>query len=136
LSDLRNTGRDEFFAPHPIDEQSIHHIIEKTQEDIYLLVYYKQNIVGYGMLRGWDEGFTIPSLGIAISERFKGFGIGRLFMNWLHLHASLSGAPSVRLRVHHQNLSAIHLYKSLNYKLKEDATKPGYLLGELIFAPI
>ena len=71
------------------------------------------------MLRGWDEGYTIPSLGVAAASEYRGTGLGRLMMDYLHAVARLSGAPSIMLRVYKGNEAAVQLYQRLGYDLTE-----------------
>jgi len=44
------------------------------------------------MLRGWDEGYETPSLGIAVHPDARGLGLARTFMGFLHAAASFQGA--------------------------------------------
>ena len=67
------------------------------------------------MLRGWDEGYAVPSLGIAVRTSAQGRGLGRLMMAHLHAEAGRRGATVVRLRVHPDNVRARRLYESLGY---------------------
>jgi hypothetical protein len=69
-------------------------------------------------LRGWDEGYLEPSLGIAIDPQWQGKGIGKILMNHLHEEAQKRGASSIRLKVYHKNTKAIQLYESLGYNFE------------------
>jgi ribosomal-protein-alanine N-acetyltransferase len=75
----------------------------------------KETIVAYGMLRGWSEGFDVPSLGIAVHPQQRGRGIARQFMQHLHRVAIGRGAERVRLKVYRHNQAAVSLYESLGY---------------------
>ena len=87
-------------------------------------------VLGYGILRGWDEGYEIPSLGIAILPRVRGAGLGRVFMHFLAAAAKCRGAQKVRLRVMSRNARAIRLYQSLGYEFSADEDG-GHLVGFL-----
>lgn len=128
LSDLKDCGDEAFFSPHGSDEGSIRELIGSTRRDLYYLVVEGERVLAYGLLRGWDEGFAVPSLGIAVHPAAKGVGLGRLLMDFLHLAAARRGADKIRLRVHRDNVKAIALYRSLGYDLGQDA-EPDYLLG-------
>ena len=73
-------------------------------------------VLSYGMLRGWDEGYEIPSLGILVRADVRGAGLGDLTMRLLHLAARRRGARRIRLTVYERNHRAISLYVSLGYK--------------------
>lgn len=129
LQELRECGDDIFFSPHPTDEESIARIAHQRGRDLYYLVVEDQKVLGYGFLRGWDEGYKIPGLGIAIHPSARNLGLGKVFMNFLHHLALRRGANKVRLRVHRENIKAIGLYKNLNYVFTADAEQADYLVG-------
>lgn len=78
--------------------------------DVYLWTEH-----AYGFLRGWDDGYDVPSLGIAVATDAQGQGHGRAMMLALHEAARERGAQSIRLRVHPDNTRARQLYESLGY---------------------
>jgi len=112
------------FAPHSFELKALQALATNEGQDLYFVAYAKypseaRVICGYGMLRGWDEGFTIPSLGIFIDQAYRGHGFGRRFMQFLHTAAKRRGAHQVRLTVNVGNESAVALYRSLGYNFKE-----------------
>ena len=112
-------NRDEmWFHPHPLTPEYARVISEREGKDLYYLALSKEEAIGYGMLRGWDEGFKVPSLGIAIHPKARGKGLGRTLMEFLHAAAREHGAPSVRLKVHEENSQALELYRSLGYRFE------------------
>ena len=64
---LSSSGDVRFFHPHEFTEEAVNRICQHKGQDYYCLMIRFDEIVGYGMLRGWDEGYEIPSLGIAVS---------------------------------------------------------------------
>jgi len=74
-------------------------------------------IIAYGMLRGWSEGYAIPSLGIAVLPECRRRGVARQLMHHLHEVAADRGAASVRLTVYRENRAASLLYESFGYRL-------------------
>jgi ribosomal protein S18 acetylase RimI-like enzyme len=104
-----------FFRPHPFTADEAGKIASHTGRDIYALLLEDGKAVAYGMLRGWDEGYPVPSLGIAVRTSDHGRGLGRTMMAHLHLEATRRGATVVRLRVHPDNSKARRLYESLRY---------------------
>lgn len=111
-------GDDKIFHPHPFTKDHISEII-KSNNDMYFLMLINSCVAGYGLLRGWDEGYEVPSLGIYITKSFRGRGLAVQLMHHMHLAASLYKASSVRLKVYKTNQSAVKLYTSLGYVLQE-----------------
>lgn len=129
FQDLQENGDEIFFSPHPADEDSLSQIAGCKGRDLYYVLVEEEKILGYGLLRGWDEGFQIPSLGVAIHPSARGAGMGKMFMSFLHALARRRGASKVRLRVHMKNEAAIRLYKRFGYVFEEDRTQAEYLVG-------
>ncbi len=63
LCALAENGDAAFFHPHPLTCEAALEIASLSGRDRYFVAIVAQKIVGYGMLRGWDAGFEIPSLG-------------------------------------------------------------------------
>ncbi len=113
------------FHPHPFRASEASHITKgfspqgKPTNDIFCFGFVRCEAVTYGMLRGWDEGFSEPSLGIAVHPNFRGQGLAGQMVRQLHELARLRGATSIRLKVYRSNTVAINFYKKLGYVLTE-----------------
>lgn len=127
LRALEEAGDAEYFCPHAFTDDTVENLIQRRQRDLYYVLVERKKVLGYGMLRGWDEGYDIPSLGIAIHPSARGAGLGRVLMHFLHASARREGAKKVRLRVKANNARAVKLYEDLGYKFKSLETD--YLVG-------
>jgi ribosomal protein S18 acetylase RimI-like enzyme len=116
LAELFEDIDETFFRPHPFTADEARRIANLQGRDVYALLFNDGRPVAYGMLRGWNEGFEIPSLGIAVRTDSHRRGFGRLMMAHLHEVARAHGAEKVRLRVHPENHRARRLYESLGYE--------------------
>ena len=111
-----NKGEFKYFTPHPVDRVTLLSIIKTAKLDLYYVVVYEGNVIGYGILRGMDEGYKVPSLGIGIDKKFYGTGVGSLLMNFLETTARIRGYKKMRLRVYNENKRAFPFYLKLGYK--------------------
>jgi ribosomal protein S18 acetylase RimI-like enzyme len=128
---LKEAGDDAIFHPHRFTDDEANRRTRYKGNDLYYVLVDGNQVLGYGMLRGWDEGYEIPSLGIAIHPEMRGQGLGYLLMNFLHAAARRRGALKVRLKVYAHNDRALRLYKQLGYEfLSEEA---GQLVGYFDF---
>lgn len=130
LADLEANGDDAVFHPHRFDSEAASHIVtlaEIGSDEYWLLV--ADEVLAYGMLRGWTEGYAVPSLGLAVAHQHRGRGLARMMMYHLHDRAIARGASHVRLKVDRNNHAAYRLYKSLGYVFQEHSTTE--LLGLL-----
>jgi [ribosomal protein S18]-alanine N-acetyltransferase len=104
-----------YFHPHPFTDEFLDSLSRHKGNDLYYVAVEAETVLAYGLLRGWDEGYTIPSLGIATHPQLRGIGLSRAFMHFLHLAARRQGALQIRLKVYPDNIRAIKLYESLDY---------------------
>jgi [ribosomal protein S18]-alanine N-acetyltransferase len=124
---LVDAGDTVHFQPHPFTAEYVATLARHTGDDLYFVLTEANRILAYGMLRGWDEGFSIPSLGIAVHPAARGSGLGRLMMRFLHAAAKRRSCSSVRLRVAVENRAAATLYESLGYRFTR--SEDGYRIG-------
>jgi|GEM_PF-502999 len=124
---LRSHGIEKFFHPHPLTADESSKRAAYRGLDFYCVLLQDREIVGYGMLRGWDAGYEVPSLGIVIDPSVQGRGYGRLLMEFLHAAARQRGANRIRLKVYPDNLRAMALYRSLGYEFQ--GAQDGQLIG-------
>jgi ribosomal protein S18 acetylase RimI-like enzyme len=107
-----------FFHPHPMTDDEADRICAHGGRDLYYAACAAGRVLAYGLLRGWDEGYAIPSVGLAIAPEARGRGLARAFMAFLHAAAKQRGATQVRLTVDRDNLRAVELYRRLGYQLE------------------
>jgi ribosomal protein S18 acetylase RimI-like enzyme len=105
-----------YFQPHPMTREEAARIGALRGRDIFLIGRVGDRGVAYGMLRGWDEGYTVASLGIGIRRDSEHRGYARAMMTALHEIARQSGANRIRLRVHPNNTRAASLYQLYGYR--------------------
>ena len=119
-----------YFHPHPLTEEFAGRTAQHTGKDLYYVLVDGREVLAYGMLRGWDEGYDIPSLGIVVHPDSRGKGLGELLMHFLHDAARRQGARELMLRVCRENVAAYELYVKLGYRFGVEE-RGGQLVGRL-----
>jgi len=119
-----------FFHPHPMTDEEAHRLCAYGGRDLYYAACMGKTVLAYGLLRGWNEGYEIPSLGIAVHPEARGRGLARPFIAFLHAAAKARGASKVRLTVYNENQRAVDLYRRLGYQL--EAKNDRELVGVLV----
>jgi ribosomal protein S18 acetylase RimI-like enzyme len=119
FDDLCDAGDERWYHPHPLTRAEADRLCRHDGADLYAVIADGDRVVAYGMLRGWDEGFETPSLGIAVHPAERGRGVGRALIERLHEEARARGAERVRLTVEAGNDAARRLYEELGYELEE-----------------
>jgi ribosomal-protein-alanine N-acetyltransferase len=108
------------FTPFPMTAASAATLLSERREDRYYGAFAgTDEIVALSMLRGWDEGFVVPSFGIAVDARWHGRGVGTRMTAWTVEQARALGAPSVRLTVYDDNPTAQRIYARLGFTVQE-----------------
>lgn len=114
-SNLRN----DYFYPHPFTQDYLIYLLINRTRDYYSMILLDGKVVAYGILRGWDEGYQTPSLGVAVDKDYRGQGLATLMCHYLHQVAKVRGCERVRLRVIKGNDKAKALYEKLGYVFKD-----------------
>jgi [ribosomal protein S18]-alanine N-acetyltransferase len=129
---LDREGIQRHFHPHPLTEEEARKRVLYDGPDLYYLLVDNRKVIGYGMLRGWEEGFDTPNLGIILHPEYRGLGLGEMFMHFLHSAARYRGANRVRLKVYPENESALRLYQKIGYQFtdKEEEQLVGWIAVE------
>lgn len=130
LEALAAAGDEPHFHPHPLDAEGAARVCAYDGDDLYYVLIEGREVLAYGLLRGWDEGFEVPSLGIAVHPGARGSGLAAALIAFLHAAARRRGAPAVRLRVRPDNEPALALYRSLGYVFAGEQER-GQLVGRL-----
>lgn len=126
---IKAAGDEHHFHPHPLTASHAEERCRYRGKDLYYVLVDGRHILAYGMLRGWDDGYAVPSLGIAVHPVTQGRGLGCAFMHFLHVAARHHGAKQIRLKVHKDNLRAIRLYQRLGYVFGSE--EAGQLVGTM-----
>jgi ribosomal protein S18 acetylase RimI-like enzyme len=104
------------FTPFPMTAESAAALLAERREDRFYGAFAgAEEIVGFSMLRGWDEGFEVPSFGIAVDAGWHGRGLGTRMTAWTIEQARAVGAPRVRLTVYEDNPAAQRIYARLGF---------------------
>ena len=113
LSNLINQDSKDYskyFVAFEFDSVTILNILTKAKNDLYYGVYWGEELTGFYMLRGFDDGYTIPSYGVYISSRFNNKGLAALTLNHAISTCKFLGCKKLRLKVHTANTFALKQY--------------------------
>jgi ribosomal-protein-alanine N-acetyltransferase len=103
------------FHPFPLTSQTAYRIARTSHLDRYYVAVWEGRIVGLCMLRGWDEGYSVPSLGILVDRHYHGQGIGTRMLEFTMREARKLGCRCIRLSVYASNCAALSLYASMGF---------------------
>lgn len=104
------------FIPFPFDRKSIESVLSKAIKDKFYGVFVNESLVGFYMLRGFDEGYSIPSYGVWISEEFSNKGLSTLTLQHAISFCKINSIKRIMLKVHPDNSPAKHIYQKFGFK--------------------
>ena len=107
-----------FFA-FPLDAATARRISREPRRDRYFAAWEEGAIVGLGMLRGWDEGYAVPSFGVLVDHRAQGRGHGRALTEHALVVARGEGCARVRLTVDATRERVVRLYERAGFRRAE-----------------
>jgi glycosyltransferase involved in cell wall biosynthesis/RimJ/RimL family protein N-acetyltransferase len=110
------------FDPFPLTEETAARIASGSSRDRFYGGFLGDRIVAFSMLRGWDEGYDVPSFGIAVDVDFHGAGIGTRLTAWTLDQARRLGCERIRLSVYGENETARRIYERLGFAEVERET--------------
>ncbi|HXG84624.1 MAG TPA: GNAT family N-acetyltransferase [Pyrinomonadaceae bacterium] len=94
-----------FFYAFGFDEAPIAEVLSAYRKDVYSGVFWRENLIGVFMLRGWDDGYEVPSFGVLIDEKHRGGAFMRLTLDAAKLICRLAGAKRLMAKIHPDNVS-------------------------------
>ncbi|MEP7072464.1 MAG: GNAT family N-acetyltransferase [Verrucomicrobiota bacterium] len=118
----------QFFTPFPFEVDHLTKLLARRKRDVWMALRWQNKLIGFFLLRGWDEGFDVPSYGIMIDEAFTGYGFGRLSLRVAKSIAMLRQAPRLMLKVHPQNHEAKRLFENEKFKRTGLDSRTGNLI--------
>ena len=105
-----------YFVPFSFEEDSIKKIISDAVNDKYFGIFINDDLAGFYMLRGFDQGYEVPSYGVWISDKFSGLGLSKLTLQHAISFCKLNGLKKILLKVHPENTIAKNIYENFGFK--------------------
>lgn len=124
-----------FFHPHSFNKQAVKKIISilgGNRKDLYFLVLnQKHQIAGYFMLRGFDEGYKIPSFGVVVHPNYTKRGLGTEITKLAIKICKRLKVRKLMVHVYKDNIIAKEIYKKLGFQFSQSKRKENELVGHL-----
>jgi glycosyltransferase involved in cell wall biosynthesis/GNAT superfamily N-acetyltransferase len=113
------------FHPFELTPDRAEEIALHAGDDWYFGAFVRGKLVALSMLRGWNEGFDVPSFGIVVDREWHGRGIGSLLTDFTLDRAPWFGSEQVRLSVYASNERAHRMYSKRGFEEVERAPVGG-----------
>ncbi len=106
----------QYFIPFSFDLETISEVLSKAIKDQIYGIYVEDNLVGFYMLRGFDEGYSVPSYGVWISKKYSNKGLSTFTLQHAISFCKLNSIRKIMLKVHPDNITAKHIYEKYGFK--------------------
>jgi len=107
-----------YFIPFDFDYETIQNILKNKKYDKYYGLFVNKTICGFYMLRGFDEGYQIPSYGVWISKAYSNKGLSTLTLFHAISFCKVNNIPKLMRKVHPENTIAKSIYERFGFKQK------------------
>jgi len=118
LSEMLTSSGNEhskWFTPFAFDYESICSVLRNACADLYFGFFVKDIIVGFYLLRGFDEGFSRPSYGIWVKPEYQNMGLAHLSLAHCLTICQLLHVSELMLKVHPLNYKAKRIYEKSGF---------------------
>jgi RimJ/RimL family protein N-acetyltransferase len=105
-----------YFTAFEFSAETFNALLKKAVNDKFFGIFFEKEIAGFYMLRGFDEGYEIPSYGVWISSRFSNKGLSKLTLYHAFSVCRINNIQTLMLKVHPENKVPMKLYESLGFK--------------------
>ena len=120
-----------FFYAFGADEAAIAEILERREKDVYSGLFWRGELVCVFMLRGWDEGYPIPSFGLVVAADHRGREVLTVALEAAKLISRLAGADRMMCKVHPDNIAATRGALRLGFVAASEEPETGNLVYHL-----
>ena len=97
-------------------ESYLKKILSEKKLDKYFGIFLGEDLIGFYMLRGLDQGYEIPSYGVWISSKYANQGLSTLTLFHAFSFCKIHKIKALMLKVHPDNLTAKNLYEKHGFK--------------------
>jgi len=122
-----------FFTPFSFDQETMASLLATRRKDVFMGIYWQNELCGFFMLRGWDEGFDVPAYGVLIAEECSGYSLAQLSIRMAKSICKLRGSSRLMLKVHTDNVAARILYEEAKFVRTGVDTNSGNLIYQFDF---
>ncbi len=116
---FRDNNRPEitrYFRPFPLTANSAYQITLTKHLDRSYVAVLDGQIVALCMLRGWDEGFATPSLGVLVDHRYIDTALEWKLVEFAIAEARRLGCARLRLTAEESNQRGLAIFQALGFR--------------------
>jgi RimJ/RimL family protein N-acetyltransferase len=110
-----------WFDPFPLSSETARAVSRHEGRDLYWGAWGEAGLVGFAMVRGWDDGHPQPAYGCLVDRRHQSRGVGRAITGLALEQLRERRVPEVRARVHDDNPASLRMHAAAGFEELERA---------------
>lgn len=126
-----NENYGQYFSPFTADCDQLEKRLSDAVEDRYWGIWFLNKLVGFFMLRGFDEGYSKPSFGVFISEKYSNKGLSKTALDYALSWCQLNNVSAIMLKVDPENIHAKHSYEKAGFSPAGKCQVTGHEIMEI-----
>ncbi len=104
-----------FFSPFEFSLDTVANVLSNQGDDVFIGLYWEDRIIGFFLLRGWNDGYEVPTFGIIIDKKYRGYELEMLSLDTAKIICRLRGAERLMLKMHPDNISAKGVMRKIGF---------------------
>src|SRR3954451_16258635 len=96
-----------WFDPFPLDAETATALSRHDGNDLYWGASAEAGLVGFAMVRGWDDNHPQPAYGCFVDRHAQGQRIGETITRLMLEQLRQEDVPEVRARIHDDNVASL-----------------------------
>lgn len=105
-----------------------------ARRDRYRGFWLENRLVGFFMLRGFDDGFARPSFGVYIARDAAGRGLASRALADAIDWCKREDVPALMLKVHPDNTPALQAYLNAGFSAFDTCPRTGHIMMQMQLA--
>jgi RimJ/RimL family protein N-acetyltransferase len=104
-----------YFTPFSFDEETLRNMLLTAVKDQFFSIKVNNRLSGFYMLRGFDEGYQIPSYGVWIAPEYAGCGLAKLSLQHAICFCKVNRVKKLMLKVAQENTIPKKIYEDFGF---------------------
>ncbi len=126
-----------YFNPFTFNFETIRQTLGNLKKDTFWGIFIADKLAGFYMLRGFDEGYDIPSYGVWISKEYSNKGLSKFTLQHAISYCKINQIKKIMLKVHPENIIAKKIYEEFGFQqVGTDSKNNNLILHKDILKPV
>lgn len=126
-----NENYGQYFTPFSSSRELLEKRLHEADKDRYWGLWFANELAGFFMLRGFDEGYGKPSFGVFISRKYSNRGLSTIALDYAISWCQLNHLSAIMLKVHPDNTFARKSYEKAGFLLTGKCSTTGHDIMEI-----